>query len=191
MLNYIDKEADIDILDYWAWDGVFSLFLPVNYRYHYLDIATSQYKNIRKENSTLHIFKDNYTLPDFGKKFDVIVMSEIIEHLPDVYSVISTLKQQLKPGWRIVVTTPNAFYWMNVIKGFFWRYIDPSKQHVNLYDYSTLNNIFELAWYSLADKRFLIFSYLVFNKCKRIDSLLSRLFKYSNLNLFLVFENKI
>ena len=108
-----------------------------------------------------------------------------------VYSVISTLKQQLKPGWRIVVTTPNAFYWMNVIKGFFWRYIDPSKQHVNLYDYSTLNNIFELAWYSLADKRFLIFSYLVFNKCKRIDSLLSRLFKYSNLNLFLVFENKI
>jgi SAM-dependent methyltransferase len=39
--------------------------------------------------------------------FDVVTMTEVIEHVPDVSALISSVLELLKPGGELLVTTPN------------------------------------------------------------------------------------
>jgi SAM-dependent methyltransferase len=43
-------------------------------------------------------------------RFSAIVMSELIEHVPDPFDFVARAAAQLKPGGTIVVTTPNKGY---------------------------------------------------------------------------------
>lgn len=51
-----------------------------------------------------------------GKKFDVIVASEIIEHVFVPDQLLQKLKNLLAPGGRIIITTPNVLFWKNRLK---------------------------------------------------------------------------
>lgn len=53
-------------------------------------------------------------LPDkipFDRKFDLICMLDVVEHIEDDRTALSTLNQMLKPGGRVVITVP-AYQWM-------------------------------------------------------------------------------
>lgn len=52
---------------------------------------------------------DYYSLDDIGESFDVIVLSEVIEHLEftDGMELLGRLRGLLKEGGRIIVSTPN------------------------------------------------------------------------------------
>ena len=45
--------------------------------------------------------------------FDVIIASEVLEHIPDreLERVLGLLNQKLKPGGRLLVTVPNGYGW--------------------------------------------------------------------------------
>lgn len=51
-------------------------------------------------------------LPFQDHSFDLIWCSEVIEHLHDVPSAIAEFRRVLKPGGRLVLTTPNSFFWL-------------------------------------------------------------------------------
>ena len=51
-------------------------------------------------------FKDN--------SFDIIVSSEVIEHVPDPYHAIQELFRVLKPGGTLVLTTPNKIWYFAI-----------------------------------------------------------------------------
>ena len=51
-------------------------------------------------------FKDN--------SFDIIVSSEVIEHVPDPYKAIQELFRVLKPGGTLVLTTPNRIWYFAI-----------------------------------------------------------------------------
>lgn len=42
------------------------------------------------------------------EKFDVVVSSEVIEHIDDKQSFFETARSLLKPGGHLIITTPNA-----------------------------------------------------------------------------------
>jgi SAM-dependent methyltransferase len=46
-----------------------------------------------------------------GADFDTIVMTEVIEHLEDVYPFLRACMKLLKPGGQLLVTTPNKDAW--------------------------------------------------------------------------------
>lgn len=50
-----------------------------------------------------------------GKKFDVIVCPDVLEHLIDPYSVVRKLKGWLKEDGIVVSSLPNINYWRNII----------------------------------------------------------------------------
>jgi len=61
-------------------------------------------------------FKKNYILTDLKnynskKKFDLIIATELIEHLKDPCEFISTCLKKLKPKGQILLTTPNKDYY--------------------------------------------------------------------------------
>ena len=43
-----------------------------------------------------------------SKKFDVVISSEVIEHIDDKKSFFDTARSLLKPGGHLIITTPNA-----------------------------------------------------------------------------------
>lgn len=52
---------------------------------------------------------------DLGRKFEVVFAGEVIEHIDDVRGFLQSVRRHLLPGGRLVLTTPNAFYFANFI----------------------------------------------------------------------------
>ena len=59
-------------------------------------------------------------LVETGKRFDVIRMNHVIEHLVDVDSTVSQLAELLTPSGRIIGQTPNAAHYTSRLMGTFW-----------------------------------------------------------------------
>ena len=95
---------------------------------------------------------DDSTL--FDEEFDVIIFSEVIEHLPlPGYVILQKLKKALRPGGLMICTTPNFYRMRNVIymligKRIFDNFRKPTDRgfgHVLEYDRDHLRWQFEQA----------------------------------------------
>lgn len=53
---------------------------------------------------------------DLGRKFDVVVAGEIIEHLDNVGAFLDNVCRHLSPNGWLVLTTPNPWFW-----GYAWE----------------------------------------------------------------------
>jgi SAM-dependent methyltransferase len=103
---------------------------------------------------------DEQPLPYDGESFDAVVFSEVIEHL--VASPLPALREMarvLRPGGRLVITTPNQFYVKSRLKTMFdvvlGRPFEPFaefKRAMTLagpqryYNHSRLYTLQELSW---------------------------------------------
>jgi SAM-dependent methyltransferase len=47
--------------------------------------------------------------------FDVVIFGEVIEHVPDPDFLLDEIWRTLKPGGRVIITTPNLASWANRI----------------------------------------------------------------------------
>lgn len=50
-------------------------------------------------------------VPDFGRKFDLICLFDVLEHIDDDVGTLSALACLIKPGGRLMITVP-AYQWM-------------------------------------------------------------------------------
>jgi 2-polyprenyl-3-methyl-5-hydroxy-6-metoxy-1,4-benzoquinol methylase len=62
---------------------------------------------------------------DLGRKFEVAFAGELIEHLDDVRGFLRSVRRHLLPYGRLVLTTPNPFYFAN----FIYRYGGHARVH--------------------------------------------------------------
>jgi 2-polyprenyl-3-methyl-5-hydroxy-6-metoxy-1,4-benzoquinol methylase len=74
-------------------------------------------------------------LPCADSSADLLLLSELVEHVPDALPLLRECYRVLRPGGRVVVTTPNLWDSRRVgapLAGKTWSgYTDPT--HVNLY----------------------------------------------------------
>ena len=54
--------------------------------------------------------KSAETLADAGQKYDVVLCSEVIEHVPDPQALVTTLSQLVKPNGILFISTINRTY---------------------------------------------------------------------------------
>ncbi len=57
--------------------------------------------------------------PQFNNAFDVIIASEVLEHIEDYSSALNNLRRYLKDGGHIIITMPN-FHGLAGITEFLW-----------------------------------------------------------------------
>ena len=87
---------------------------------------------------------------DLGaRRFDVILATELIEHVEDPGRLLRSLTKHLAPGGRLLVTTPNPHHSAQLSK--IWRKGAPDvhEEHVLWFCPTTLARLFErvgLAW---------------------------------------------
>ena len=88
---------------------------------------------------------------DLDRQFDTIIAGEIIEHLDNPGQFLCNMHRHLKPGGRLVVSTPNPFYAKQ--RGKIWRRKLPQvhEEHTCWFDPITLNHSFNRAGLKTVD----------------------------------------
>ena len=89
---------------------------------------------------------DASDISKFGKQFDIITMSDVIEHLVDPFKVLSDIRGALNPGGYLMMTTPNTNSFMAKLLGKIWPSYTPI-HHLFLFNEKNLAQI-------LSDKGF-------------------------------------
>ena len=92
----------------------------------------------------------NEGLPFTAGRFDLVLMSEIVEHVADVALVLGEIRRVLQPGGAFVLTTPNL--WdprraVAVVGGPTWTG-DTDPTHINLQTPRTLRRHLERAGFA-------------------------------------------
>jgi SAM-dependent methyltransferase len=59
--------------------------------------------------------------------FDVITMNHVVEHVHDPMALLTECERILRPGGRLILTTPNANSWGHKIFGRDWRGLEPPR----------------------------------------------------------------
>ena len=91
-------------------------------------------------------------LPLEPGSFDVVLGGDVIEHLRDPAATLARLRPYLRPGGRVVLSTPNVANWairLSLLSGR-WRYTDRGildRSHTHLFTKATLAETLERAGY--------------------------------------------
>ncbi len=76
-----------------------------------------------------HINVGNAENFDLGKQFDVIVAGDLIEHLGDLRGFLMSCQSHLRPGGKLLISTPNPWYWRNVVKALLFGAVSNNPEH--------------------------------------------------------------
>jgi 2-polyprenyl-3-methyl-5-hydroxy-6-metoxy-1,4-benzoquinol methylase len=91
-------------------------------------------------------------LPLEPSSFDVVLCGDVVEHLRDPVAALARLRSFLKPGGRVVLSTPNIANWairLSLLGGR-WRYTERGildRTHTHLFTRATLAEALERAGY--------------------------------------------
>jgi 2-polyprenyl-3-methyl-5-hydroxy-6-metoxy-1,4-benzoquinol methylase len=117
--SIIDKQHSLRILDIGCGNGSLSNFLAKN-GYEVVGIEESE-SGVKFASHTFpdcHFIQGSiYNLPytALGDKFDVVIASEVIEHLFYPKELVRNAKKCLNPNGRLILTTPYHGYIKNLL----------------------------------------------------------------------------
>ena len=127
-------------------------------------------------------------LPDVPDKyFDCVICNDILEHLPDPYSLLLDIKQKLTAGGLLVASFPNVRYCrilFDLVMRGNWDYKEfgiLDRTHLRFFTYKSLLNMFPALGYEL----------LTIEGKEPDPSMLSRLVKFVNVLLLNRFKDTI
>jgi len=88
------------------------------------------------------------------RKFDVILLMDVVEHFVYPETILSSLKRLLEPHGKIIITGPNVAYWAvrkNLLLGM-WNYSDTGimdRTHLHFYTAATWKELLEKSGYQV------------------------------------------
>jgi len=91
-----------------------------------------------------------------GRRFDVLVCGDVLEHLRDPWAVLTLLRARMAPGGVCVACIPNVAHWSLLagqIKGQ-WEYADQGlldRTHLRFFTVDSAQTMFRNAGWSIAD----------------------------------------
>ncbi len=122
----------------------------------------------------------NRGFPEFGIKFDVIFVGEVIEHLFDDVKFVKDCKNLLKPNGLLIITVPNLLFSANrllMLFGQMPKYFVYAPFHYHIYNKKTIENLIKQEGFEILKT---ISSHILFstrrNKLGRIFEILGDVF---------------
>jgi 2-polyprenyl-3-methyl-5-hydroxy-6-metoxy-1,4-benzoquinol methylase len=117
---------------------------------------------------------DNNITKSINRKFDLIIFTEIIEHLDCYHSALGNIQNLLNPGGQLLISTINAFNIFMFMK-LARRYESNHIEHTAYFSYITLNRLLSMNDFSIKE---FYFSY------DHPKSLFKRIVKLSLMRVF-------
>ena len=120
-LSLVNGHEGLEILDVGCAQGTLALMLAerghkvwaMDIRQQFLDYAAA-----RHEKGEVQFICGNAMEIDLDKQFDFIFANQLVEHLVYPVEFTERLSKWLKPGGRLVMTTPNGEYIKNSLPSF-------------------------------------------------------------------------
>lgn len=108
-----------------------------------IDFSEKAVNFARKELKLKNIKHGNLKSNSYPKNFfDVVILSHVIEHLPDPKKTIILVKKILKKNGQVIITTPNLNSINYRLFKRFWFPLE-TPRHLFLFSSSTLSNLLE------------------------------------------------
>lgn len=100
-------------------------------------------------------------LSTINNDFDIIIASEVIEHLFDSKNFLLNMKSRMKKDSKLVLTTPNFLMWTNRVKMFFgkFEYTETGfldEGHIHFFTYDSLKKLLALTGFEIEEENHII-----------------------------------
>lgn len=86
--------------------------------------------------------------PYDDRSFDVVTLTDILEHVPDTPKVLAEVARVVSPGGIVYVATPNR----NLIRRTLYRLADHMEHHINLLSYAELGRLLDEAGFDVLER---------------------------------------
>jgi len=156
LLENLDSRESIDLLDVGCGDGwmlyLFKLADPKRIKTFGIDINEEVCAAARSRGHT--VFYGLFEDAEFDQQFDVINLSNVIEHVTDPAAVVKKSYASLRKGGILILETPNRDSWDARFfeKGLWGSYHIP--RHFTFFNPATINRLGSQAELRLAEIRF-------------------------------------
>jgi 2-polyprenyl-3-methyl-5-hydroxy-6-metoxy-1,4-benzoquinol methylase len=118
-INLLPDNQNLRILEIGCGNGATgALALQLNKCVEYVGIEMFESEGAKAKNllSEVHIGNvETMALPYPSDYFDVLIASEVLEHLVDPYETVRRLCALVKPGGRILASSPNISWFGNIV----------------------------------------------------------------------------
>jgi len=165
-------------LDVGCGDGVIASLIPSHHQFLGIDLAPSRIKGCQLAlgaSGRRFVVADAQYIPCPEDYFDLVIFSEVIEHLPNPNDALAEVWRVLKLGGRIVISTPSAIHHLRGIGELY------EHQHLQLFSPRSLRDTvtaagFEVvnSWYIGTDIR------LGIRRGSVTDKIIASLFSYGD-----------
>lgn len=108
-------------------------------------------------------------LPFANGAFDVVICSEVIEHIPDAPPVFTEMTRVLRPGGTLILGTPDYGRWLWWILEWIYGKVLPgayAHEHITHYTRATLTDRLQAYAYTFLDLRYVGFCEMIFRATK-------------------------
>ncbi len=97
-------------------------------------------------------------LPFRNKYFDLVISTEVIEHLFDPSNFLKEINRVLKKNGELIITTPNILYWGNRLNFLVGKFLYTKEgvfdeSHVHFFTYQTLINELNKSGFRVTDSK--------------------------------------
>lgn len=118
--------------------GRLTLFASMGWHVMGQDVdAAAAAEAVRHSGAEVHV-GPMVRLVELGRRFNVIVINHVIEHVLQPVEFLGTCLQLLRPGGEVICVTPNARSWGHRAYGVNWMSLDPPR-HVTIFTIAALH----------------------------------------------------
>jgi len=120
--------------------------------------AVEEAKKFLDDSFCFDIEKENWPEELLSKKFDLVIASEVVEHIFDPVIFMKKIKHLLKTDGKVIITTPNILFWKNRFKILFGKFQYENKGimdygHIRFFTASTIMAFFKKSGFRVVKEK--------------------------------------
>ncbi len=115
--------------------------------------AIEAMKSIVPGNYYIGDITDAAIVEELNKTFDLVLFTEVIEHLDSFRDALSNIRKLLAPHGELLITTVNAFAFERIAKMLF-RYESVHDEHTAYFSYLTMKRLLAMNGFEVAELSF-------------------------------------